>query len=168
MKKTLFILALCLITALSTHAQTVKIGYFSYDSLLHAMPDYAVVQTNIDNLRKQYADELKAAQDEFNEKYELFLDQQASLAESIRMKRQGDLQALLERNEQFGHEAERLLRQAEDDAMKPLHQKLNDAIAKAGDANGYAVIINTDSNAAPYIAPTMAEDATEAITAAMQ
>ena len=61
---------------------------------------------------------------------------------------------------QFKKEAERLLAQAEKDAMAPLHAKLKAAIDKAGQQGGYAVILNTDSEACPYIAPTLSEDVT--------
>lgn len=160
MKKTILILTLLLSTLLTSHAQDLKIGYFSYNAVLRSMPAYSTAVASVDKLRQQYAAELEAAQKEFNEKYELFLDQQNKLAESIRQKRQADLQTLLDRNEQFKKEAERLLAQAEKDAMAPLHAKLKAAIDKAGQQGGYAVILNTDSEVCPYIAPTLSEDVT--------
>lgn len=160
MKKTILTLTLLIVTAITAMAQDVKVGFFSYKEVLQSMPAYSVTVANMDKLRKQYADELNAAQKEFNEKYELFLDQQASLAESIRQKRQADLQTLLERNEQFKKESERLMAQAEKDAMAPLHEKIKEAIKKAGEQGKYIVILNTDSEACPYIAPSVAEDVT--------
>lgn len=161
MKRTIFTLTLLLVTVASAMAQDIKLGYFSYKALLQSMPDYSVATASLDKLRRQYADELSAAQKEFNEKYELFLDQQASLAESIRQKRQSDLQTLLERNEDFKSSADRLLKDAEKQLMAPLHDKLKTAIAKAGEQGGYLIIVNTDSEACPYIAPQMAVDVTE-------
>lgn len=160
MKKIILTLTLLLVTVLTTTAQNVKVGFFSYKEVLQSMPAYSTTIANMDKLRKQYADELNAAQKEFNEKYEIFLDQQASLAESIRQKRQADLQTMLERNEQFKKESERLIVQAEKEAMAPLHEKVNEAIKKAGEQGGYIVILNTDSEACPYIAPSVAEDVT--------
>lgn len=160
MKKIILTLTLLLVTVLTTTAQNVKVGFFSYKEVLQSMPAYSTTIANMDKLRKQYADELNAAQKEFNEKYEIFLDQQASLAESIRQKRQADLQTMLERNEQFKKESERLIAQAEKEAMAPLHEKVNEAIKKAGEQGGYIVILNTDSEACPYIAPSVAEDVT--------
>ncbi|MDO4172572.1 MAG: OmpH family outer membrane protein [Prevotellaceae bacterium] len=161
MKRTIFTLTMLLVTVASAMAQDIKLGYFSYKALLQSMPDYSVATASLDKLRRQYADELSAAQKEFNEKYELFLDQQASLAESIRQKRQADLQTLLERNEDFKSSADRLLKDAEKQLMAPLHDKLKAAIAKAGEQGGYLIIVNTDSEACPYIAPQMAVDVTE-------
>ncbi len=163
MKKTILTLLLVLATALAAPAQGFKVGYFSYSAVLQSMPDYSVVQANVAKLRQQYAAELDAAQKEFNEKYELFLDQQARLADAIRQKRQADLQILLERNERFKKESERLLAQAEKEAMAPLHTKLKAAIAKVGQEGGYAVIVNTDSEACPFISPSLSEDVTNTL-----
>ena len=115
----------CCVTAV---AQQAKIGYFSYKAILEDMPDYVTAMLGVETLRKQYDEELKAASDEFNEKYELFLDQQSMLDEPIKQKRQADLQSLLDRNTQFRNESMRLLRQAEQDALAPVKQKLNKAI----------------------------------------
>lgn len=160
MKKTIITLTLLCATAPAIMAQGVKVGYFSYKAVMQSMPEYGIATAGLDKLRRQYADEMQAAQKEFNEKYELFLDQQATLAESIRQKRQADLQTLLDRNEQFRKEADRLLAQAEKEAMAPLHAKMQEAIGKVGEQGGYLLIVNTDSEACPYISPTASEDIT--------
>ena len=119
--------------------------------------------TEIDGLRKQYLEELKNAEQEFNEKYELFLDQQKMLDDAIRQKRQSDLQSLLDRNTQFRDQAERLLKQAEQDAIAPVKQQLNKAIQSVGYSGAYLMIVNTDSEACPYIDASRAEDVTAKI-----
>lgn len=163
MKKTLLIFSFVLLAAVSATAQEAKIGYFSFKEVLMSMPAYGTAQENLDKLQKQYADELKSAENEFNEKYELFLDQQATLADAIRQKRQADLQSLLDRNVQFKKEAERLLSQAEKDAMTPLKIQITAAVKELGTSGGYLMIVNTDSEACPYIDPARSEDITAAL-----
>ena len=85
----IFMVFACCVTAV---AQQAKIGYFSYKAILEDMPDYVTAMLGVETLRKQYDEELKAASDEFNEKYELFLDQQNMLDEPMKQKRQADLQ----------------------------------------------------------------------------
>ena len=150
----------CCVTAV---AQQAKIGYFSYKAILEDMPDYVTAMLGVETLRKQYDEELKAASDEFNEKYELFLDQQSMLDEPIKQKRQADLQSLLDRNIQFRNESMRLLRQAEQDALAPVKQKLNKAIQSVGYSGAFLLIVNTDSEACPYIDSSSAEDVTAKI-----
>ena len=150
----------CCVTAV---AQQAKIGYFSYKAILEEMPDYVTAMLGVETLKKQYDDELKAASDEFNEKYELFLDQQNMLDEPIKQKRQADLQSLLDRNTQFRNESMRLLKQAEQDALAPVKQKLNKAIQSVGYSGAFLLIVNTDSEACPYIDSNSAEDVTAKI-----
>lgn len=156
----IFMVFACCVTAV---AQQAKIGYFSYKSILEDMPDYVTAMLGVETLRKQYDEELKAASDEFNEKYELFLDQQSMLDEPIKQKRQADLQSLLDRNTQFRNESMRLLKQAEQDALAPVKQKLNKAIQSVGYSGAFLLIVNTDSEACPYIDSSSAEDVTAKI-----
>lgn len=156
----IFMVFACCVTAV---AQQAKIGYFSYKAILEDMPDYVTAMLGVETLRKQYGEELKAASDEFNEKYELFLDQQSMLDEPIKQKRQADLQSLLDRNTQFRNESMRLLRQAEQDALAPVKQKLNKAIQSVGYSGAFLLIVNTDSEACPYIDSNSAEDVTAKI-----
>ena len=156
----IFMVFACCVTAV---AQQAKIGYFSYKAILEDMPDYVTAMLGVETLRKQYDEELKAASDEFNEKYELFLDQQSMLDEPIKQKRQADLQSLLDRNTQFRNESMRLLRQAEQDALAPVKQKLNKAIQSVGYSGAFLLIVNTDSEACPYIDSNSAEAVTAKI-----
>ncbi len=156
----IFMVFACCVTAV---AQQAKIGYFSYKAILEDMPDYVTAMLGVETLRKQYDEELKAASDEFNEKYELFLDQQSMLDEPIKQKRQADLQSLLDRNTQFRNESMRLLKQAEQDALAPVKQKLNKAIQSVGYSGAFLLIVNTDSEACPYIDSNSAEDVTAKI-----
>ena len=142
-------------------AQQMKIGYFSYNAVLKAMPDYLNATASIENLKKQYDTEIQMAQKDFNDKYENFIENQSGMADAIREKRQSELQSLLERNTAFKQESERLLAKAEEEAFAPIRTKLDNAVRALGSERDFIVILNTDNNAAPYINPAMGEDVTE-------
>ena len=137
-----------------------RFGYFSYDEVFHTMPGYAIAKHNMDDLRAKYDAETKRSEDEFNSKYEEFLDGQRTFAQSILEKRQVELRELMEKNVAFKAEAKRLLQEAEAKAYVPLREKINEALQKIGKDKGFAFIINTDSNAAPYVDAAMGEDIT--------
>lgn len=90
-----------------------RIAFFSYDEAMHAMPEYEAARKNLGLLRAKYDAEIKRAEDEFNNKYEEFLDGQRDFAPLILQKRQAELQELMRKNVAFKAEAERLLEQAE-------------------------------------------------------
>lgn len=164
--KKLFLLIVLGVLSLTANAQT-RFGYFSFDNVLKSMPDYVMAQRSIDNLRQKYDAEMKRAEDEFNSKYEEFLDVQKDLVPVILRKRQAELQEMMQKNINFKNESQRLLKQAEADAFAPVKNKLYNALTKVGQAQGYAFILNTDGDACPYVNPKMGEDATELIKEAL-
>ena len=162
--KKLFLFIIVALLPLMASAQ-IRFGYFSHESVLKSMPEYKLAQQNIADLRQKYESEMKRAEQEFNAKYEDFLDSQRDLVPSILRKRQGELQDMMEKNVAFKKEAQRLLTQAEADALAPVKRKLGEAVKKVGAEHGYAFVINTDGDACPYVNPEMGEDATELIMA---
>lgn len=164
--KKLFLLIVLGVLSLTANAQT-RFGYFSFDNVLKSMPDYVMAQRSIDDLRQKYDAEMKRAEDEFNSKYEEFLDVQKDLVPAILRKRQAELQEMIQKNINFKNESQRLLKQAEADAFAPVKNKLYNALTKVGQAQGYAFILNTDGDACPYVNPEMGEDATEFIKEAL-
>ena len=164
--KKLFLLIVLGVLSLTANAQT-RFGYFSFDNVLKSMPDYVMAQRSIDDLRQKYDAEMKRAEDEFNSKYEEFLDVQTDLVPAILRKRQAELQEMMQKNINFKNESQRLLKQAEADAFAPVKNKLYNALTKVGQAQGYAFILNTDGDACPYVNPEMGEDATELIKEAL-
>lgn len=133
-------------------------GYLSYDSVLHAMPDYAVAVAQMDRLKAKYAAEAERVEKEFNTKYEEFLEGQRDFPQTILLKRQTELQELLDKNILFKEESKRLLKAAEKDIFAPLHARLSAELRAIGTARGYSFIINTDNNACPFVNPSQGED----------
>ena len=166
--KKIFMLLFAAIISFAAEAQNFKFAYFSYVEALKSMPDYETATDNISKLRSQYDNELKKAEDEFNAKYEDFLENQRTLAPAILDKRQSELQELLQKNLKFKEEANWLLAQAENDAYAPLKRKLNATVKKIGMERGYAFVLNTDGDACPYVDSTMGDDISVIIADALK
>lgn len=150
MRKTILTLSMMLLPLLSS-AQQFRFGYFSYQEVFRSMAGYSLAVKQVDDLKKEYDAEMKRVEEEFNKKYEEFLDGQKDFAPTIREKRQAELQEMMEKNIAFKREARRLIQQAEEEAMAPLKRKLNDALNALGKEKGYAFIINTDNNTLPFV-----------------
>lgn len=158
MKKLL--LSLLLFAAPLLASAQAKFGYFSYGEVFRAMPEYAIAERNLTQLQNQYEAEMKRAEEEFNKKYEEFLEGMQNFAAPIRQKRQAELQEIMEKNLSFKQEAQRLLEAARRDAYLPLKEKLLTAVKTLGAERGYALILNTDNDACPYLDPATSEDVT--------
>lgn len=157
MRKAILTLSIMLLPLLAS-AQQLRFGYFSYQEVFKSMAGYSIAMKHIDDLKKQYDAEMKRVEEEFNKKYEEFLDGQKDFAPSIREKRQAELQEMMEKNIAFKQEARRLIRQAEEEAMAPLKERLSSALNALGKEKGYAFIINTDNNTLPFVNELMGED----------
>lgn len=141
----------------------IRFGYLSCDSVLHAMPEYNVAMKNLNELKAKYDSEMKRVEDEFNSKYELFLEGQSDFAPSIRQKRQAELQELMEKNRDFKNEATRLLEQAKQEAITPLKKTIQANITRIGLQKGLAFVVNTDGGNMPFLNTIMGEDITEEV-----
>ena len=93
-------------------------------------------------------------EDEFNQKYESFLEGQRDFPRTILLKRQNELQELMQKNLEFKQQGRRDLEQAETEAIAPLRTLLNETIANVAHKNGLSLVVNTDSNACPFIEPS--------------
>ena len=137
MKKVTLILVMALmgLVGYAQDAQALKYGYLSYDSVFKAMPEYATMQASMQTLRDKYEAEQKRVEDDFNKKYEEFLDGLAGYPPTILQKRQSELQEMLDKN----------------------------VLKQVGEERGYAFILNTDGNVAPWLNAAMGEDVTETV-----
>ncbi len=166
MKKIFFLLTLC-VMGLTAHAQSdstvIKFGYLSYDSVMFAMPEYAEMQTNMAQLREQYAAEQKRVEDDFNKKYEDFLDGQASFPKTILQKRQSELQELLDKNIAFKKESTKLLDDVEAQMIAAMRTSIDVIVSTIAQERGYAFVLNSDKQAVTFINPAMGEELTEVV-----
>ncbi len=137
-----------------------RFGYFSFKEVFHTMPGYAIAKHNMDDLKAKYDAETKRSEDEFNSKYEEFLDGQRNFAPTILQKRQAELRELMAKNIAFKAEAERLLAQAETEAYAPLKAQIKNALQRVGKEKGFAFIMNADDDVLPYTDSTQGEDIT--------
>ena len=168
MKKTVLFLLLTVVS-LAVSAQdtkdsvAIKFGYLSYDSVMVAMPEYAEFKTNMAQLREQYEAEQKRVENDFNKKYEEFLDGQATFPKTILQKRQSELQEMLDRNIDFKKQSQKMLNDVEANLMNTIKTTINTAVSIVAQERGFAFVLNTDKEAVPFINPAQGEDITEAV-----
>ena len=162
----LFLLLLFLIPFTSVKAQ-VFIGCFSYDKALKSMPGYAIVESEMEQLHQAFEAELKRVEDDFNQKYEAFLDGRKDFPRTIMLKRQTELQQLLQQNISFKEKGRKELEQTRTEKLEPLHTLLKETVAEVARQHQLAVVINTDANACPYVDPDMTVDLNEELIQAL-
>ncbi len=170
MKRLAIILtSMCIFLSLQAQENaTFRFGYLSYEAALKSMPDYTIVQQKLADLRQQYQDETLRVEDEFNRKYEEFLEGQREFPKTILQKRQTELQELLDKNLEFKEHSRMELEKAEQDLMAPLKIRLIEVLGTIGRQCGYAFIVDTDTKALPFINPAMGQDLNQQVQDALK
>lgn len=149
----------------TSDAPSQKFGYFSYNEAMKTMPEYIQAQNSLEKLKQYYDQEMERSEQEFTKKFSEFIDGYKSFPENIMLKRQKELQQLMEQSMSFKNEAQKLLTKSEEELMIPVHEKMKEALRNIGISRNYNYILNTDNNAYPFINTTngQGEDITEAV-----
>ena len=147
---------------------TFRFGYLSYETAIQSMPEYALVQQKMKALQEQFQAETLRVEDEFNRKYEDFLDGQRDFPRTILQKRQSELQELMEKNIQFKEQGRQELADAEREAMAPLRIRLIELLSTIGREKGFAFIYDTDTKALPFLNVSFGEDINQLVQDALK
>ena len=149
-------------------ATTMKFGFLSYDSVRQSMKEYAEMQQQVATMRSAYEAEMKRVEDDFNKKYEEFLDGQKNFPTTILQKRQSELQEMLDKNIAFKNESQRILNETEAQLLESINLMVKICVQQVGQKHGYAFILNTDADALPWLNPEMGEGVTEEVKALLR
>ena len=155
----LFTIAALTASAQTDAAQAFRFGYLSYEAALQSMQEYALVQQKMKTLQEQYQAETLRVEDEFNRKYEDFLDGQRDFPRTILQKRQSELQEMYQKIQQSYQDNQQALQKASQEKMQAITAKVLDAIKAVGQA-GEFVMINEINAGIPYISTTLSTDVT--------
>lgn len=156
-------LILMLILPMSVFAQ--KFGHIRSQEILIVMPEYTKAQADIETMQKQYEEEMKRVEEEFQKKFTAFQQEQANLPKNILERRQKELQELNERGMQMQQDAQQQLQQSWMQMLEPIAKKIDDAIKAVGQEGGYVFIFDLNATQIPFINETYATDVTSAVKA---
>lgn len=151
---------LFLMAPLAIFAQ--KFGHLNSADIIQAMPEYKAAQTELQNLEKQYTNELQMMESELAKKSEAYDKEKATLPANIAQRREAELQDLYGRMQQYYQESQQQLAQASQEKMNALTEKITKAIKEVGVAGGYLYIFDLASGI-PYISETLSTDVTGAV-----
>ena len=151
MKK--IIIALLLALPFTAMAQDLKIGVFNAQEVITLMPDYNAAMTELENMNLKYQTEAKKLQEELEKKYQEYTATAETLDAAIRQYKETELARLQQSIQEFATNAENTLKKKNQELMAPIATKIQHAIKKVGDENGFTYIIDNSANIVPYVSP---------------
>ena len=134
-----------------------KIAYINYMEVAASMPEYKAMQDSLKRSESSFQAELKSMSDEYTKKLTDYVNQRDSLNESIKVRRQAELEELQQRAENFQQYAAQTQDEMQQRLSMPILDKLQKAITEVGKENNFLYIAN--AQAFLYVAP-QATDAT--------
>ena len=152
----LFAAVMMFVTVGMVNAQ--KVASMDYEAVLSAMPETKKMTTDLDTFSKTKGDELNKQAEAFQKEVQQYQADGAKLTEAQRNAKEAELQKKQQNLQQLQQTAQKDLATRRDTAVKPIIEKLNNAVNKVAKANGFDFII--DSTALIYKA---GPDATEKI-----
>lgn len=119
-----------------------KIAFVNSQEIVPTMPEFVAMQKQLADMEAQYKKELKVMEDEYNKKYADFIQQQDSLTENIKVRRQQELQDIQERSQNFVQQSQQDFQKKQQELFAPIQDKVKKAIKAVGDEKGYTYIID--------------------------
>ena len=141
-----------------------KFGHLNSADIIQVMPEYAAAQTELQNLEKQYTNELQMMEAELTKKSDAYDKEKATLPANIQQRREQELQELYGKMQQYYQQSQQELQMASQEKMAMLTEKISKAIKEVGVAGGYLYIFDVASGI-PYISETLSTDVTAAVKA---
>lgn len=143
MKRTFFILCAAMLFPIFAGAQSHKIGIVDSQKVLSEMPEMKSMQSELDNLAKKYEDTLVQLQKEFQTKYQDFVKEQETMVESIKSRKQQELEDLSKRIQDLNNVAQQDMQKKQVELFAPIQTKLREAINKVGNDGGFTYIMDS-------------------------
>lgn len=127
-------------------AQAQKIAHLSFDSLVSLMPETKIATDAAQNYYKGLEQEVLAMQTELENKYKIYLDQEANLSDLLKKTKQEELQQLQARIQDFQGKAEMDVKRKQAELTQPIFDKAKKAIDMVAKEGGYKYVLDTSPN----------------------
>ena len=127
-------------------AQAQKIAHLSFDSLVSLMPETKIATEAAQNYYKGLEQEVLAMQTELENKYKIYLEQEANLSDLLKKTKQEELQQLQARIQDFQGKAEMDVKRKQAELTQPIFDKAKKAIDMVAKEGGYKYVLDTSLN----------------------
>ena|SRR5947207_3094845 len=143
MKKLFF--AACGLLLISVAAMAQKYVIIDTRYILDKMPDYKVAQAKLDDVQADWQKEIDSMQNQLNRMYKDYDAEQVMLSDELRKKREDQLfqkeKELRDlQRKRFGFEGDLFKKRQE--LIKPVQDKVYDAVQKLASTRGYDLILD--------------------------
>ncbi len=138
--------------------QNLKFGVVNSQEVISKMPERDSAEAKLMKLRTELGSQIESLQVEYNQKLQTYVQGRDKMVDLVRQNKEKELQDLQQRVQEYGQNAEAELGKQQSALLKPIVEKINEAIKAVGKANGFAYIFDTTIPALAYYDASLAVD----------
>ena len=136
-----------LLFAFTLSGFTQKLGHVNSNRLLSMMPESKSVQKEVEEYVKQLEGQLATMSNEYQSKLAEYQNNQSLWSEPVKESKAEEISSLGKRILRFQQTAQRSMSQKEEELFEPILEKLQNAIKKVADEQGYDYVFDSGSGA---------------------
>lgn len=129
------------------------VAYVNTKELLNAIPEVARAKAQIETLNENYQAEFKVMESDYNKKYADYISYQATLAETIKLRRMQELTELESRMNEFIRVAQKDIEEQERLLVEPLKERIREAVKQVGLEQNFSVIYDMANESILFVNP---------------
>jgi len=142
MKGLIAVVAIGLIATCVTSAQTFKAAFVNSETIVKELPEAQQAMKGIEDQTLKIRDTLQMMQKDFESRFEQYRKQEAMMSAEAKRKEEETLNALRVRFQQYQEEKTSEMRNAQENAMKPIREKVQAAIAEISKEEKLNVVLD--------------------------
>jgi outer membrane protein len=126
----------------AVNAQQLKLGYVDSQKILMSYPEALEAQKKLETFGTGVNNELKKMEDDFKALQEQLNQQSLLLSEEKKRAKAQELQDMAMQYQTLGQQRQEEIVKKREELFKPVYEKVNAAIKRMGDAEGYDMIFD--------------------------
>lgn len=130
-----------------------KLAYVNVQEIFQVMPELADVEKKIADFNEQYRKEMEKMYEEYYAKTKEYQEGSATMAETIKTRRQSEIVDLEKRIATFQQQANDELQKKQVEMIKALRDKIMKATSEVGVENNYTYIFDISTQSIVYNSP---------------
>ena len=144
------VIAGCTVLAQAQQA-TDRIGYASLQYIISQLPEMKQIQADMKSAGDQFRNQIQEKSQKLQQQYNDFNQNMQAMADTLRQRKQDELQRGMADLEKFQQDAQVTLQNKEKLYMAPLYLKVNKVISEVAKENGFAIILTDKLNNYPVL-----------------
>ena len=129
----------------------VKIAHVNTAEILDAMPDKAKAEKSLENYYNELQSQLQTMATEYQNKMQDYEANQATMSNLVKQSKEKEIVDLQNRIQQFQANAENEFEAKRAELLKPILDKIQNAINTVGKEKGYTYILDLATGATVYV-----------------